>query len=165
MHGPLFFALEFSFRDIAIKPFSPTWENRSVVWGYTWLVEPLGPQYQVLKGTVPFCFSPWQRDTYRGHVEGTDVIHVSEEKEKPDTALPHNGFSRGGLGDPTEEYWRRGMPCPSRGRLPHPGIEPESPALSGRSFTSVPPWKPCFITHGYYLICRVIPATWAPSEK
>ena len=31
------------------------------------------------------------------NVEGTDIIHVSKEKEKPDTALPHNGFSRGGL--------------------------------------------------------------------
>ena len=39
------------------------------------------------------------------------------------------GFSR-------QEYWS-GLPCPSPGDLPHPGIEPESlvsPALAGRFF-------------------------------
>ena len=44
------------------------------------------------------------------------------------------GFSR-------QEYWS-GLPCPPPGDLPDPGIEPESPALAGRSFTTAPPRKP-----------------------
>ena len=41
------------------------------------------------------------------------------------------GFSR-------QEYWS-GLPFPSPGDLPDPGIEPESPALAGRFFTAEPP--------------------------
>ena len=43
------------------------------------------------------------------------------------------GFSR-------QEYWN-GLPCPSPGDLPDPGIEPMSPALAGRFFTTEPPEK------------------------
>ena len=38
------------------------------------------------------------------------------------------GFSR-------QEYWS-GLPFPSPGDLPHPGIEPVSPTLAGRCFTA-----------------------------
>ena len=44
------------------------------------------------------------------------------------------GFSR-------QEYWR-GLPFPSPGDLPDPGIEPESPVLAGGFFTAVPHGKP-----------------------
>ena len=40
-----------------------------------------------------------------------------------------------------QEYWG-GLPFPSPGDLPHPGIEPGSPALAGRFFTTEPPGKP-----------------------
>ena len=43
------------------------------------------------------------------------------------------GFSR-------QEYWS-GLPFPSPGELPHPGLEPGSPALAGRFFTTEPPGK------------------------
>ena len=46
------------------------------------------------------------------------------------------GFSR-------QEYWS-GLPCPTPGDLPDPGIEPgslESPALAGRFFTSNTTWE------------------------
>ena len=49
------------------------------------------------------------------------------------------GFSR-------QEYWS-GLPCPSSGDLPYPGIEtmsPVSPALAGGFFTTEPPGKPCY---------------------
>ena len=36
------------------------------------------------------------------------------------------------MGLPRQEYWS-GLPCPSPGDLPNPGIEPESPALQGDS--------------------------------
>ena len=44
------------------------------------------------------------------------------------------GFSR-------QEYWS-GLPYPTPGDLPHPGIEPSSPALAGKFFTTGPPGKP-----------------------
>ena len=43
------------------------------------------------------------------------------------------GFSR-------QEYWS-GLPFSSPGDLPNSGIEPESPELAGKFFTSEPPGK------------------------
>ena len=42
------------------------------------------------------------------------------------------------LGFPRQEYWS-GLPFPSPGDLPDPGIEPVSLALAGRFFTTEPP--------------------------
>ena len=44
------------------------------------------------------------------------------------------GFSR-------QEYWS-GLPFPSPGDLPNPGIEPGSPAFQADALTSEPPGKP-----------------------
>ena len=55
-----------------------------------------------------------------------------------DCSLPgfcvHVGFFR-------QEYWT-GLPCPSSGDLPNPGIKPRSPALQADSLPSEPPEKP-----------------------
>ena len=40
-----------------------------------------------------------------------------------------------------QEYWS-GLPFPSPGDLPNPGIEAASPALEGRFFTTELPGKP-----------------------
>ena len=45
---------------------------------------------------------------------------------------------------------RSGLPRPSPGDLPHPGIKPRSPALAGRFFTTEPPGEPHI--HDIYLI-------------
>ena len=45
------------------------------------------------------------------------------------------------IGFPMQEYWS-GLPCPSPGNLPDPGIEPVFPALAGGFFTTEPPGKP-----------------------
>ena len=45
------------------------------------------------------------------------------------------------MGFPDQEYWS-GLPFPSPGDLPDPGMEPTSPALTGGFFTTEPPWKP-----------------------
>ena len=50
-----------------------------------------------------------------------------------DCSLPRPPF----LGLSRQEYWS-GLPCPSLGDLPNPGIEPASPALAGRFFTAEP---------------------------
>ena len=49
-------------------------------------------------------------------------------------APPSMGFSR-------QEYWS-GVPLPSPGDLPNPGIEPGSPAFQADALTSEPPGKP-----------------------
>ena len=49
-------------------------------------------------------------------------------------APPSIGFSR-------QEYWS-GLPFPSPGDLPNPGMEPGSPALEADTLTSEPPGKP-----------------------
>ena len=53
------------------------------------------------------------------------------------------GFSR-------QEYWSV-LPFPSPGDLPNPGIEPMSPALAGKFFTTEPPGNP------YLLPCTKVP--------
>ena len=49
-------------------------------------------------------------------------------------ASPSMGFSR-------QEYWS-GLPFPSPGDLPDPGIEPWFPTLEVEALTSGPPGKP-----------------------
>ena len=49
-------------------------------------------------------------------------------------APPSMGFSR-------QEYWS-GLPFPSPGDLPNPGIELRSPTLQADALTSAPPGKP-----------------------
>ena len=45
------------------------------------------------------------------------------------------------MGFPSQEYWSK-LSFPPPGDLPHPGIEPISPALAGGFFTTEPPRKP-----------------------
>ena len=52
------------------------------------------------------------------------------------------GFSR-------QEYWS-GLPFPSPGDLPNPGIEPRSPALQADALTSEPPGKPTEVDNLIY---------------
>ena len=58
---------------------------------------------------------------------------------RPHGAVAHKaplsvGFSR-------QEYWS-GLPLPPPGDLPNPGMEPTSPALAGRFFTTELRGKP-----------------------
>ena len=53
-------------------------------------------------------------------------------------APPSMGFSR-------QEYWS-GLPFPSPGDLPDPGIEPRSPTLRADSLPSEPPETPIWET-------------------
>ena len=46
------------------------------------------------------------------------------------------------MGFPRQEYWS-GLPFPSLGYLPLPGIEPVSPALAGGFFSREPGESPC----------------------
>ena len=52
-------------------------------------------------------------------------------------APPSMGFSR-------QEYWS-GLPFPSPGDLPDPGIEPRSPTLQADALPSEPPGNPSYL--------------------
>ena len=54
-------------------------------------------------------------------------------------APPFMAFSR-------HEYWS-GLPFPSPGYLPDPGIKPRSPELQADTLTSEPPGKPSYLTY------------------
>ena len=54
---------------------------------------------------------------------------------------------------PRRECWSR-LLFPSPGEIPDPGMEPVSPALAGRFFTTEPPRKPCL--HTYYIFFRTV---------
>ena len=63
-------------------------------------------------------------------------------------APPSTGFSR-------QEYWS-GLPFPSPGDLPDPGIEPRSPTLQADALTSAPPGKPQFVPPSLKIIIFII---------
>ena len=54
-----------------------------------------------------------------------------------------------------QEYWS-GFPISPPGDLPNPGIEPTSPALASRSFTTAPPGKPTVLTVNCWFILSVL---------
>ena len=50
------------------------------------------------------------------------------------------------MGLSRQEYWS-GLPFPPPEHLPSPGIEPTSPALAGRFFTTEPPGNPLVVLY------------------
>ena len=73
------------------------------------------------------------KKTYNFHL----TIHVTIYSVQGIVAYqapPSMGLSR-------QKYWS-GLPFPSPGDLPNPGIEPGSPTLAGKFFTTGPPGKP-----------------------
>ena len=65
-----------------------------------------------------------------------------------------------------QEYWS-GLPFPSPGDLPEPGIKPRSPALQADPLPSEPPWKPpnflkqpSFPSLPFFLTCWRIKRLW-----
>ena len=61
-------------------------------------------------------------------------------------APPSIGFSR-------QEYWS-GLPFPSPGDLPNPGMEPGSPALEADTLTSEPPGKCSNVKQCFLSFCE-----------
>ena len=58
-----------------------------------------------------------------------------------------------------QEYWS-GLPCPPPGDLPNPGIEPVSPALTGRPFTISATWEA-----PWYTVDAQIPMNKGPNGR
>ena len=59
------------------------------------------------------------------------------------------------IGFSKQEYWS-GLPFPSLGNLPNPGIEPRSPALQADSLPSVLPGKPIIMLQTFLYILKNI---------
>ena len=66
--------------------------------------------------------------------ENCSVVSSSLQPREAQQAPLSMGFSR-------QEYWS-GLPFPSPGDFPDPGIKPRSPALQADSLPSEPPGKP-----------------------
>ena len=66
-----------------------------------------------------------------------------KDSDKEDILSPYfeEGQAPLSMGFSRQEYWS-GSPFPTPGDLPNPGIEPVSPALAGRFFTTEAPGKP-----------------------
>ena len=72
----------------------------------------------------------------------------------PDSANPWTADQQAPLhmGFPRQEHWN-GLPFPSSGDLPDPGIESASPALVGEFFTVEPPGTLPRHHHQIIMIC------------
>ena len=101
--------------------------------------------------TFPFSPSPSCREKRKvkslSHVQLFGTLRTAAYQ-----APPSMGFSRQG-------YWR-GLPFPSPGDLPNPGIKPGSPALQVDSLPSEPPGKSS-LREKYPFISRLVQLTWS----
>ena len=59
------------------------------------------------------------------------------------------------MGFPMQEY-KSGLPFPSPGDLPNPGIKPTSPALAGEFFTTESPGKLNFMLFSCRCILKLL---------
>ena len=64
------------------------------------------------------------------------------------------------MGFPRQEYWS-GLPFPSLGDLPDPGIKPTSPVLTGGFFTTESPGKPIYI----HMYMQMTPPLWHKVKR
>ena len=102
-----------------------------------WSGLPLPPPRVDLQGGVNFCHTA-QQFSYTCMKKKVKVLVVSDSLRPPWTQAPLSvAFSR-------QEYWS-GLPFPSPGNLPDPGIEPASPALQVDSVLSKPPRQPSIV--------------------
>ena len=142
----------------------PEWSSKSTPWALIWLLAPLG----VLINKPFSC--DWDnlmclrsmlmrrhRQTHEDPPWGCKFCHLGNTMQihkwycgsclvtqscltlcDPMDCIAHQAslsmeFSR-------QEYWS-GLPFPSPGHVPDPGIEPLSPVLAGRFFITEPPGK------------------------
>ena len=70
-------------------------------------------------------------------------MKVSAAQSCPTLCNPRTAASLLCPWNPRQGYWR-GLPFPSPGDLPNPGIKPRSPTLQADALPFEPPWKPPF---------------------
>ena len=99
-----------------------------LAWEITWTEEPDRLQ-PIGSQRVKHDWSDWSEVKLFSHIRLFETPWTVAHQ-----APLSMGFSR-------QEYWG-GLPFPSPGDLPDPGIEPRSPALKADALTSEPPGKP-----------------------
>ena len=91
----------------------------------------------IIQRAINTINNPYKRETERTQVGGSLVTKLCPTPTAPRTGDHHPPLS---LGFPRQEYWS-GLPFPSPGDLPDPGIEPGSLALQADSLPFEPPGK------------------------
>ena len=91
----------------------------------------------IIQRAINTINNPYKRETERTQVGGSLVTKLCPTPTAPRTGDHHPPLS---LGFPRQEYWS-GLPFPSPGDLPDPGIEPGSLALQADSLPSEPQGK------------------------
>ena len=89
------------------------------------------------------CLDFTQVLSYQGQCSSLCLLHLVQLFVTPWIVTHHAPLS---MGFSRPEYWS-GLPFLPLGDLPHSGIEPLSPALAGRFFTTEPPGKPLSLIH------------------
>ena len=110
-----------------------------------------------------WCFNPrWCKHTWSlsSVVAQCFAFSVVSDSLKPDglyaarqSPLPMGVFR--------QEYWS-GLPFPSPGDLPNPGIKPKSPTLGGGFFPTEPPGKPPCMAVSHFTHPSTFPM-WTPG--
>ena len=127
-----------------------------ILWRRAW--QPL--QYSCLEN--PTDRGAWRAIVHRVEKSQTQLKWLSVHTQSLSPVSSHNTLTffqtfmtayRSISLTPFEEYWS-GLPFPSPGDLPNPGIELRSPALQADVLTSEPPGKPMI-----YIVFIVIPGT------
>ena len=85
-----------------------------------------------------YYLSKWTIPLYQESESESEVTQSCPTLWDPWTVAHQTPLS---MGFSRQEYWS-GLPFPSPGDLPDPGIEPRSPTLQADALTSVPPGKP-----------------------
>ena len=99
---------------------------------------------QKMKIMVSGPITSWQTDRETTEMAGDFIFGEGEVAQPcptlcdPWTVAHQSSLS---MGFSRQEYWS-GLPFPSPGELPDPGIEPGSPALQADALPSEPPGKP-----------------------
>ena len=129
-------------------PSSPLKCQRSQKWGVrggSWrecdvamvgIPKPTWAKYGLNQAETSMLYAPWNHRVFYPLIKlmklsRADCLPFSVQCSQAPLCM---GFSRG-------EYWS-GLPFPSPGHLPNPGIEPGSPALHADSSPSKSPGKP-----------------------
>ena len=116
------------------QPFFPALTSIHDYWKktYLWLYSPLSAKKCFF--FLIYCLG-WSQLFFQGVVKSLSCVWLLVTIwTVAYRAPPSIEFSR-------QEYWS-GLPFPSTGDLPDPGIKPMSPAWAEGFFTTEPPWKP-----------------------
>ena len=120
-------------KQLQRRPGVTWWDVRATSRGQSW-----GSSARLLWGSRELSVSSGE-ESKRLHI-GTCMRACSVPSVVSDSATPWTAVHQAALsmGFSRQEY-RSELPCPPPGDLPHPGIEPSSPALVGGFFTTAPP--------------------------